>query len=332
VQIRAFRAEGGGDECEDVPSALKHAAEFDWKGNARFCVLVSDSPCHGGACNGGRSDEYPAYPAGVTGAESVEAVMLRLRRKNIDLIMCELRPEYQADMEAEFRRWYEADVDGEKKEFAEPIKIVGNGGQPPPAAHIIFVLDESGTMRGQPFASLTTAYSSFLRDRRASGQGTCADVVSTIMFNSSARVTVDCQPITAVKLELTYAGGGTCFGPALREALRQMQKSRCSPILIFMSDGGAGDGDAEMSAIRAAYGASGLQVHTISFGSGADQAKLRSLATLGGGSFHAALSGADLIATFKALASESQLQTRLVDEIGKKLSRALTNKLVLDYL
>jgi uncharacterized protein YegL len=258
--------------------------------------------------------------------------MERLRRKNIDLIMCELRPEHMGAMEADFRRCYEAEVDGEKKEFAEPIKIVGNAGQPPPAAHIVIVLDESSSMRGGPFSNLTTAYASFLRDRCASGQGTCADVVSTVMFNSSARVTVDCQPIAAVKLELSYGGGGTCFGPALRAALGQMQKSPCSPILIFMSDGGAGDGDAEMSAIHSAFGASGVQVHTISFGSGADQAKLRRLAALGGGSFHAALSGADLIATFKALASESQLQTRLVDEIGKKLSSALTNKLVLDYL
>jgi hypothetical protein len=53
---------------------------------------------------------------------------------------------------------------------------------------------------------------------------------------------------------------------------------------------------------------------------------------LGGGKFHAALTGADLIQTFREIAVVPTLQTKLVDKFGEQISKLVTSKLVLDYL
>jgi Mg-chelatase subunit ChlD len=102
-----------------------------------------------------------------------------------------------------------------------------------------------------------------------------------------------------------------------------------SIVAIVVVDSG---GSAEMSQILSEFQSRGLQVHTVGFGSSPDETKLRELAVLGGGTFHAALSGADLIQTFREIAVVSTLQTKLVDKFGEQISKLVTNKLVLDYL
>ncbi len=121
---------------------------------------------------------------------------------------------------------------------------------------------------------------------------------------------------------------------ALRTAADVLSRSPSDrvPLLIMMSDGDGSGGDSEMSSIRSAHSSRGLQVHTIAFGSGANSSKLQSLATTGGGTFHSAATGMQLVDTFKSIAKAGALKDELMDQFAKEVGKLLTDKLVLDYL
>ncbi len=84
--------------------ALDRVAAFDWKAKARFCVLVTDAPCHGSAHHDpGVSDDHPgAHPAGLT----VPGVMKAIRAKNIDLLPVYLRDDLTKKTDTAFRSAY----------------------------------------------------------------------------------------------------------------------------------------------------------------------------------------------------------------------------------
>jgi uncharacterized protein YegL len=98
------------------------------------------------------------------------------------------------------------------------------------------------------------------------------------------------------------------FSPALAQAHKviaqglQLQ-AEYSPLLLFMSDGGAPDGEHEMGALHATFFASGLQTQVVGFGAGADEAKLMRMAGLGGGKFSLALDGLELKQCFEQAAA-----------------------------
>ena len=58
----------------------------------------------------------------------------------------------------------------------------------------------------------------------------------------------------------------------------------------------------------------------MAFGGSPDEAKLRLLATLGGGTFDKALTSGDLLQVFKTIASSQTLQTKLIDKFGDAIS------------
>lgn len=51
-------AYGGGDIPEDIAGAFEHALKQKWESKARYCVLVTDSPCHGNKYHN-CEDSYP---------------------------------------------------------------------------------------------------------------------------------------------------------------------------------------------------------------------------------------------------------------------------------
>ncbi len=103
-------------------------------------------------------------------------------------------------------------------------------------------------------------------------------------------------------------------------------------MLIFMSDGCGSGGASELASMVSAFSSTGLQVHTVAFGS-ADEATLRGFAAqCPGGKFHKAFGAADLVQAFREIAVESTLQSQLVTRFGSEISRLLTDKLVVDYL
>ena len=68
-------------------------------------------------------------------------------------------------------------------------------------------------------------------------------MVSVVQFDGNARTTVRRQPLSSTPGNLSYHGGGTAFYPAAVEACKLARETPAShfPVVIFMSDGQAGD-------------------------------------------------------------------------------------------
>jgi hypothetical protein len=150
-QLRNLTAEGGDDEAEDVVGAIHEVCRMDWKSSARFCVLVCDAPGHGTELHDSSvTDHYSSGMAGMT----TRAVMEEVRRMEIDLLMCHLRPSLTMKMDGVFRRHFDSiEIEGVKKVMAEMIDLSDGvdsdsaTGPPQPATHFVFVLDERYTAR-----------------------------------------------------------------------------------------------------------------------------------------------------------------------------------------
>jgi uncharacterized protein YegL len=84
--------------------------------------------------------------------------------------------------------------------------------------------------------------------------GSPSDVISVIQFDTSARTVADkCSRQDAQNLTLNINGGGTYFGPALKQtiALLETDPSTCDIVLVFMTDGENGDdGDEVVDILR----------------------------------------------------------------------------------
>lgn len=175
--------------------------------------------------------------------------------------------------------------------------------------HVVFVLDESGSMKGAPWQELVVAVRRFLQVRVEAG---AQDLVSIVPFSSNARIACEMLPLADCreKLEILLSNNawqGTSFSPALNTACsviaKGLEHEECTPLLMFMSDGGAGDGEDQMKSLHDNFHAKGLMVKTFGFGTGADSTKLKGLAELGGGEFAHAVDALELKQQFEQAAA-----------------------------
>lgn len=171
--------------------------------------------------------------------------------------------------------------------------------------HVVFMLDESGSMGGSPFQELQRAYSDFIQQRLAKSESS-GDLLTVINFDSTARPLATMVPFSSAP-SLTFKGDNTNFRPALNlaeSALQQAANRDLLPILILMTDGGCEDLSAAMqklTEIEQNYSKDKLQVHFVAFGGGAEVNSLQQLKNLcSDGHLHTAAMG-DLSATFKEI-------------------------------
>lgn len=194
------------------------------------------------------------------------------------------------------------------------------------ANHIVFCLDESGSMTGQPWLDLVHAFSNFVQMRI--GTGSSQDLVSVVQFDRRARATLSLGSLNdAQRLNLNMQGGGTCFKPALHYALHLLESGRrasgsLTPVLVFMSDGMNEDGSCveNMGALHSQFPE--LQCHTIFFGHSGGQLHLggsfqqhnqvgaanlqHMAAAVAGGAYHLTVNGVQLAETFAAIAASAE--------------------------
>jgi len=91
----------------------------------------------------------------------------------------------------------------------------------------------------------------------------------------------------------------------MTDAIRVMQEGDGIPVLIFMSDGCAGDTQGSFplaDQMRTAFQARGLQTHFVGFGNNVNVQELRGLAERSGGEYHAAKDGDALSDIFSDIA------------------------------
>ncbi|KAL7552125.1 hypothetical protein ACHAWF_015342 [Thalassiosira exigua] len=341
---------GGFDLAEDIVGALQHCASWhgggDWTSDMKFMMLFTDASAHGlfpqtsGPIS--NSDNYSVrHPAGLTAIDAVTSMI----SKDIDMFFCSFNPFATARTEEQFSQSFKSHPDNSAEHGVTSIPMV-----PPDAIesshssilgscgrHIIFVLDESGSMK-YSWSGVVAAYNQYISKRKQNQSG--SDFVSVVQFDGTSRITVQQQPIFAAPEALSYSGGGTAFHPAAVDACKLARGTPRShtPAIIFMSDGEAYDAAnaaMEFSSLNnAVYRMSNshLELHVIAFGSGTNQAQLQQIASASrAGKVHASSNTAELASVFVSIATTQNVSLLLESEITKKISEAVSDIVSLEY-
>jgi uncharacterized protein YegL len=326
IQNHLSRVSGGGDLAEDVCGGLAAALELDWKSSSKALILITDAPGHGTELNNGLvEDSKPNAP----GPKSQIDKMIE---KDINFFFCRINKAATSRMETTFSRLYNSDVD-ERKMVIAPLIIERNPPIAPPEVVYILCLDESGSMSGTPFAQLQSAYTAFL-NRLRNDQG-ANKRIAIINFASTARWVCGPAPvpINSAPSTLPFQSGGTDFLPPMQFAGQVLAHPSCAQslfVLLFMTDGCGGGPGTLVQDYATRYG-SRFIMHSVGFGSGADTAMLNTL-TAGGGRYHAALTGQELVNAFSNIAADSNTANQLPRTIVNQIMDTAVTKLVLDYL
>lgn len=203
--------------------------------------------------------------------------------------------------------------------------------------HVVFVLDESGSMAGV-FGGVVQAYNQFLTIRRASNQGRPNDLISVITFTDNAIVVANAVPVQSVRSDIPFRGGGTDFGPAMQAALNVLNEDLANadrryltPVVIFMSDGDGGSGVTQLQSMYAAHASRNLQLHVMGFG-GVKPTSLREHADAARGKYYNTPNITSLAAEFANIANSTQGASGLTNAVAEKVGKAISKRLVMDHI
>jgi len=339
-----MQASGGMDIAEDILGALHRVSAYDWNGRAKFIIVIADDPGHGKALHNpdavANDDRY--FRDGDPEGRTAETVIHGLQAKDVDMIFCHIG-EGTRTMRQVFKRAFER---GERHRQMTEVSLVASldsasAAQKRDRTHVVFCLDASGSMTGQPWTDLNTAYCSYLQ-RRKSDQGV-RDSVSVIVFDDNVVCPEEHRnvDITKAPLFLQYTGGGTAFVPALQRADSCMKRMNTldphvKNLLVFMSDGVCFEPKEDVLQALS-FLPSDMKVHCVGFGAAARPGStasqmLQSMASDTRGEFHAAATGQELNATFTKIAANCKVGDQLMSEVGKRISDSVRDKLQLEYL
>jgi len=174
--------------------------------------------------------------------------------------------------------------------------------------HVVFCLDESASMSGQPWDDLATAFSKFIK--MCASQGGGQDLISVVQFGTVARTTLRLASLQeASRCVLEMKPGSTLFKPALTSASTlflegSVRAPDLVPMLVFMSDGANTDGGMTSRMSKLCQEAAGLQCHTIFFGTGGSTRLRKMAAEVVGGKYHLSIGGVELQHAFEAIAAD----------------------------
>eukprot|EP00986_Skeletonema_menzelii_P006570 scaffold2497_cov117-Skeletonema_menzelii.AAC.5 len=240
---------GGFDLAEDIIGAIHRSANWqsgeDWTSDIKFMMLFSDASAHGllpsPLVNG---DNYPTrHPEGLTTNDAVSSLVAR----DADLFFCSFNPSATKRTEDELSKYFKKHPDNVDEHGIVSIGMVpkeaGLSSLGTPSGHgrhIIFVLDESSSMK-YSWSGVVAAYNQYIAKRKQSQSE--SDLVSVVQFDADSRVTVRHASLSSAPNSLPYSGWGTCFHPAALAAceLARGTPSTHVPAIVFMSDGEASD-------------------------------------------------------------------------------------------
>lgn len=179
---------------------------------------------------------------------------------------------------------------------ATPAPVVS---KPAPACTglaVVFVIDRSGSMAGQP---LEMAKDATLEGAKLLGAGDCVEVVA---FDGAAERTFAMHAPDAVferDVRAIQPGGGTAIGSALDRAhtdLASVASAKKKHVLVLTDGQSPREG---LAALADAIAKDGGTLSAIALGDSADETTLNDLATRGHGSFFKAKSPSALSGLFE---------------------------------
>jgi len=213
--------------------------------------------------------------------------------------------------------------------------------------HIIFILDKSSSMQGNPWSHLRTAFTTFIQERKKQGRN---DVISTILFGSNAEIHNRRQQLQSddISLPQNCPGGGTSFSSGWVEAERQAKEfQKGATVVIFMTDGFSSQEDVQCAASAAEnmYKQSAcMTTFGVTLGTSKHQASVTHMVRAGNGGkatlgrniepvLHSTQAG-DLSSKFEqvlqslnSIEEELQAKVRFVEEEVKKIQSKTNNNL-----
>jgi len=349
---------GGGDACEDVAGAFERAANWHWKGKARFMVLVTDNPCHGSQFHTFGEDQFQdsRHHASSDSREAFRRGFQRCIEQEIRMLHCTCSRSATDKMSDEMYRilldveqaqgsnFKQKVVTSAQRRDITPAELridigINVKDQASQSLHIVFCLDESGSMSGSPWSDLIGALNRFWM-MRAEEQGP-AEYVSIVQFDSSARTTHSHVRLVGSPPALSYNGGGTRFHPPAQKARELIDSHGMGPaVVIFMSDGGSNDGNAAAGEFQQIANARGskFSCYTIGYGSQASTT-LKVMAFKEGkqdSSNYRVANIGQLGVAFGDIANSigesSEASKVLVEEISKEIANKVQNKICLEFL
>ncbi|WP_146514202.1 vWA domain-containing protein [Rubripirellula amarantea] len=134
--------------------------------------------------------------------------------------------------------------------------------------------------------------------------------VSIASYSSSA--TLDCWlekdfELVRNTVDGLNTGGNTAIGKGMQEGILALLDSAARPYasktMVVMTDGMHNSGVDPVSVAATLVSSYNLTIHTVTFGDGADQNRMRNVATIGGGKHYHATTGPQLVAIFEEIAN-----------------------------
>ncbi|TWT80987.1 von Willebrand factor type A domain protein [Planctomycetes bacterium CA13] len=170
---------------------------------------------------------------------------------------------------------------------------------------IVLVVDRSGSMAGYKIGELRAAIDIFIATLNDTS---VEEKVGLASYNDQAsedvQLTDDLAQVSSA-MSAMAVGGWTSISRGMDAGHAIMSNSRDSQFvertMIVMTDGQHNRGpEPSTSAVRLA--ADGVTIHTITFGTGADIARMGEVATIGGGKHYHAASGEELRRIYREIA------------------------------
>ena len=333
--LNSLSCSGGGDIAEDLLGPLNRITTSpnwnnSWKSKAKFVIMLTDSPNHGSEFTNGINvtDNYPgSHPNGLT----VQSVMKNLKEKNIEFLFVSVIEGQTGNTGSIFRRNYDDIENG--KQMSE-VALYNKSNVSFTKKHFIFLLDESGSMHGNPWQELMQAYASFIDSKK--DEQSSINYISVITHDDLSRIRLNPEligPNTAKYFDMR--GGGNTFTLAFQtsENLVRMVND-AEPIIIFMSDGCAEDPSVFVQSMMTRYSANKLKIHSIAFGQHADLFILNKIAQVGGtGAAKKTINGAELFSAFMNIARDERVvMDQMVGKFAEYIGKEIGTKIILEYL
>jgi len=166
---------------------------------------------------------------------------------------------------------------------------------------------ELGPAPTTPWQDLETAVNAFLNVLEATPQ---EELVSVASYATNASLDLhlvnEYSNVSGAVAQL-YPSGMTAIGRGMNEGIKTLLASGARPnaskTMVVMTDGMHNTGVDPVSVAQQLMSNYNLTIHTVTFGSGADRARMQNVANIGGGSYYHASSGAELIQVFEEIAN-----------------------------